>query len=313
MTRLAFLLALLICGPSEAQSKFSQYKPFGRDQAVIDGDESRLIHRNGSDERRLMVPGRVGRECVIDATDNKQHDMLVVDPQASDNILLREISANAVFAEPKIAGELLIREKSVTEEGRLLPIFVADLGPFVGQRTSFGSQFYMRPHSEGWSIAHVGNNKGNWSADALSTHRQTASAYPDAINPYPGTLSGDEGRLSSVGRVLERFVSPLHFMQLPLHDRQLPAKNNGADYASGGDGGGQAYHPTVASIYSVYKRLIGYFSLIFVFLTMYGGIYLLFNFDRWLLGKRNTVLLGGVLVIAAIGIACQGVPLIFGY
>ena len=71
-----------------------------------------------------------------------------------------------------------------------------------------------------------------------------------------------------------------HSVQLSLHDGQLFTENYRTDYSATGDYRGQRDHPSVASIYSVNKSLIGYFCLALVFLGTYFGLFFLLRYDR---------------------------------
>ena len=103
-----------------------------------------------------------------------------------------------------------------------------------------------------------------------------------------------------------------HFIQLSLHHGQLPAENYGTDDAGRSDYGSQNDHPPIASINSIYKRLIGYGCLGSVFVFCYFGMLFLICHDRWpRLNNRISLTLGVMFFLISIAFAGQGIALVF--
>jgi hypothetical protein len=184
---------------------------------------------------------------------------------------------------------------------------------FVGTDSPFGrlrinpeqKTFQIRRHIEGWQVANVVNHKSNSEGDAIRLGAIGLTSDPN-VSVDPRSL----------------FVP--HFVQLTAHDIKLAAEYRRTNESAYRNDGSQAYHPAIASIYSINKRLFGYSSLA-VFVATYCGIFLLFSFDlgsrtsiRWfnrsILSRsspRTRIAAGGLFIVVAAFCAHQAISLIF--
>jgi len=93
-----------------------------------------------------------------------------------------------------------------------------------------------------------------------------------------------------------------HFVQLAAHKVELPAEDERADYPRERDNGGQSDHPSVTSVNSIYKRLVGVGCLLAGYWLMWLGVARLY---------RKRVIWGTVFVLGSAVLALQAIPLLF--
>jgi len=230
----------------EAYAGLHETQSIDRNYAVFEHDGEAHILTDIENESGLMMRHRVGRERIIDTSDNRERKALFVrrDLGSPFDIFPTRISPQAPRCGSDVVGKCFGWEKSkphsewLSADLRASDLLFLQWGwaaIFENNKPSMGSDV------DGRTVSDVRNFERNRNTRSILINGEAAAAKTYLVNSYPCTLTGDQsllsnsgglycpigGNLSGIGRFGCNIVSTQQKSNLDESDEGKNASENG--------------------------------------------------------------------------------------